>query len=122
MDDKMTRQGKYDWPNQFRSARFIPAVEYINAYRHRYILMQKVNDVIGNYDVFICPTYGGNQVAITNLTGHPAICFPTGFNKNLLPTNITLVGKLYSEATLLAVAKAYQDATTFDEEHPPLFK
>ena len=122
MDDMMTRQGKYDWPNQFRSARFIPAVEYINAYRHRYILMQKVNDVIGNYDVFICPTYGGNQVAITNLTGHPAICFPTGFNKNFLPTNITLVGKLYSEATLLAVAKAYQDATTFDEEHPPLFK
>jgi Asp-tRNA(Asn)/Glu-tRNA(Gln) amidotransferase A subunit family amidase len=75
-----------------------------------------------NYDVFICPTYGGNQVAITNLTGHPALCFPTGFNKNGLPTNITLVGNLYSEATLLAVAKAFQDATDFEEQHPAIFK
>jgi Asp-tRNA(Asn)/Glu-tRNA(Gln) amidotransferase A subunit family amidase len=122
LDDMMTGQGKNDWPNQFRSARFIPAVEYINAYRHRYLLMQKVNEVISKYDVFVCPTYGGNQVAITNLTGHPAICFPTGFNKNKLPTNITLVGNLYSEATLLAVAKAFQDATDFDEQHPEMFK
>ena len=122
LDDMMTRQGKRDWPNQFRSARFIPAVEYINAYRHRYLLMQKVNNVIKEYDVFICPTYGGEQVAITNLTGHPALCFPTGFNKNKLPTNITLVGNLFSEATLLAVAKAFQDATDFNKQHPDLFK
>ena len=84
--------------------------------------MQKVNAVINQYDVFICPTYGGNQVAITNLTGHPALCFPTGYNKNNLPTNITLVGKLYSEATLLAAAKAYQDATEFNKQHPEFFK
>ena len=122
LDDMMTRQGKGDWPNQFRSARFIPAVEYINAYRHRYLLMQKVNAVINQYDVFICPTYGGNQVAISNLTGHPALCFPTGYNKNKLPTNITLVGNLYSEATLLAIAKAYQDATDFNKQHPDFFK
>lgn len=122
LDDMMTRQGKRDWPNQFRSARFIPAVEYINAYRHRYLLMQQVNMVIKEYDVFICPTYGGKQLAITNLTGHPAICFPTGFNKNKLPTNITLVGNLYSEAILLAVAKAFQDATDHNKQHPDLFK
>jgi Asp-tRNA(Asn)/Glu-tRNA(Gln) amidotransferase A subunit family amidase len=122
LDDMMTRQGKNDWPNQFRSARFIPAVEYINAYRHRYLLMQQVNAVLNRYDVFICPTYGGNQVAITNLTGHPALCFPTGFNKNKLPTNITLIGKLYSEAALLAFAKAFQDATGFEEEHPEMFR
>jgi Asp-tRNA(Asn)/Glu-tRNA(Gln) amidotransferase A subunit family amidase len=122
LDDMMTRQGKGDWPNQFRSARFIPAVEYINAYRHRYLLMQNVNAVIKQYDVFICPTWGGNQVAITNLTGHPAVCFPTGFNKNRLPTNITLVGNLYCEGTLLAVAKAFQDATDFNKQHPDLFK
>ena len=122
LDDMMTRQGKGDWPNQFRSARFIPAVEYINAYRHRYLLMQKVNAVINQYDVFICPTYGGEQLTITNLTGHPAVCFPTGVNKNKLPTNITLVGNLYSEATLLAVAKAFQDATVFNKQHPDFFK
>ena len=120
--DEMTKQGKGDWPNQFRTARFIPAVEYINAYRHRYLLMQKVNEVIGQYDFFICPTFGGNQSAITNLTGHPAICFPTGFNKNKLPTSITLIGKLYDEATLLAAVKAFQEATDFDKQHPAMFR
>ncbi len=122
MDDMMTRQRKGDWPNQFRSSRFIPAVEYINAYRHRYVLMQKVNEVIKNYDAFICPTYGGNQLAITNLTGHPAVIFPTGINKNNLPTSITLIGKLYDEATLLAIAKAFQNATDFNKQHPEMFK
>ena len=122
MDDALTRQGKNDWPTQFRTARFIPAVEYINAYRHRYLLMQKVNEVMSQYDFFICPSFSGNQLAITNLTGHPVICFPTGFNKDNLPTGISLVGKLYDEATILAAAKAFQEATGFDELHPAMFK
>ncbi len=119
--DLLTRQRKGDWPNQFRSARFITAVEYINAYRHRYLLMKKVNEILNQYDFFICPSFGGNQVAITNLTGHPIVCFPTGFNKNKLPTGITLVGKLYDEATILAAAKAFQDATEFNKVHPEMF-
>lgn len=122
LDDKMTRQGKGEWPNYFRAARFIPAVEYINANRHRYTLMQKVNQVIEKYDVVICPTWVGNQAAITNLTGHPAISIPTGFNKGHTPTSITLIGKLYDEATLLAIAKAYQDATKWNKMHPDYFK
>ena len=122
LDDKMTRQGKGEWPNYFRAARFIPAVEYINANRHRYTLMQKVNDVIEKYDAIICPTWVGNQAAITNLTGHPAISIPTGFDKKNSPTSITLVGKLYDEATLLAIAKVYQDATQWNKMHPPFFK
>jgi len=122
LDDMMTRQGRNDWPNQFRSSRFIPAVEYVNANRYRYLLMQKINKFINKYDVVICPTYGGHQLQITNLTGHPVVCLPTGFNKNHLPTSITLVGKLYDEATLLSVAKAYQQATQWDEMHPEMFK
>jgi Asp-tRNA(Asn)/Glu-tRNA(Gln) amidotransferase A subunit family amidase len=121
LDDKMTRQGKGEWPNYFRAARFIPAVEYINANRHRYTLIQKVNDVIEKYDVIICPTWVGNQAAITNLTGHPAISIPTGFDKNHSPTSITLVGKLYDEATILAIAKVYQDATQWNKMHPEFF-
>ena len=122
LDDKMTRQDKGAWPNYFRSARFIPAAEYLNANRHRYVLMQEVNKIIEQYDVIICPTWGGNQVAITNLTGHPAVVFPTGFNKKNMPTTITLVGKLYDEATLLALAKIYQDNTGWNKMHPELFK
>jgi Asp-tRNA(Asn)/Glu-tRNA(Gln) amidotransferase A subunit family amidase len=122
VDDKMPRQGKGEWPNYFRAARFIPAVEYINANRHRYALLQEVNEVIEKYDVIICPTWVGNQAAITNLTGHPAISIPTGFNKEKTPTSITLVGNLYDEATLLEVAKIYQDATEWNKMHPEYFK
>lgn len=122
VDDQMPRQGKGEWPNYFRAARFIPAVEYINTNRHRYLLMQKVNEVIEKYDVIICPTWAGNQAAITNLTGHPAVSIPTGFNKENTPTSITLVGNLYDEATILAIAKIYQNATAWNKLHPEFFK
>src|SRR6478609_2988463 len=124
IDDEMTQQGKGDWPNSFRISRLMSAVEYINANRHRYLLMQKVNEAIKDIDVLICPTRGsGNQGAITNLTGHPVVCLPTGFDKrNNLPTSITLIGKLYDEASILSAAKAYQDATLWDDMHPPMFK
>ena len=124
IDDELTRQTKNDWPNQFRTARFIPAVEYVNAQRHRYLLMQKVNEVIQQFDAIICPSRGdGNQSAITNLTGHPVVCVPTGFDKKLnLPTGISFVGKLFDEATLLNIADAFQKATPWDEAHPNKFK
>lgn len=124
IDDEMTNQGKGDWPNTFRTSRLMSAVEYINANRHRFLLMQKVNEAMKDIDVLICPTRGsGNQGAITNLTGHPVVCMPTGFDKrNNLPTSITLIGKLYDEATILAAAKAYQGVTQWNEMHPALFK
>lgn len=124
IDDLLTRQTKNDWPNQFRTARFVPAVEYINAQRHRYVMMQKVNEVINQYDAIICPSRGdGNQSAITNLTGHPVVCVPDGFNKKSnTPTGISFVGKLYDEATILYVASKYQQSTNWDELHPTLFK
>ncbi|MES2003710.1 MAG: amidase [Bacteroidota bacterium] len=124
IDDEMTQQRSFDWPNSFRVSRLMSAVEYINANRHRYLLMQKVNAAMKDIDVLICPTRGsGNQGAITNLTGHPVVCMPTGFDKRSnLPTSITLIGKLYDEATILAAAKAYQQVTEWDDVHPAMFK
>jgi Asp-tRNA(Asn)/Glu-tRNA(Gln) amidotransferase A subunit family amidase len=123
LDDQMTRQTRFDWPNYFRVSRTIPAVEYINAQRHRYVLMQKVNEVVSQYDAIICPSRGGgNQSAITNLTGHPVVCVPTGLDaKSGLPTGISFVGKLYDEGTLLRIAQFYQDHTTYEETHPQPF-
>lgn len=124
IDDEMTQQGVFDWPNSFRVSRLMSAVEYINANRHRYLLMQKVNAVMKDIDVLICPTRGsGNQGAITNLTGHPVVCMPTGFDKRFnLPTSITLIGKLYDEATILLAAKTLQDLTPWENVHPPMFQ
>lgn len=122
LDDLMTRQNKNDWPNSFRAWRFIPAVEYINANRHRYVMMRAMHQFFQQVDVLITPTFSGSQMAITNLTGHPAICFPTGFGRSNLPTSITLLGNLHDEATLLSVAKAIQDATGWHKKHPERFR
>lgn len=124
IDDEMTRQGKYDWPNSFRVSRLMPAVEYINANRHRYLLMQKVNEAMNAVDVLICPTRGsGNQSAITNLTGHPAVCVPTGFDsRSKLPTSITFIGQLHKEGRLLSVAEAYQQLSDWHQQHPEWVK
>ncbi|TWI81700.1 Asp-tRNA(Asn)/Glu-tRNA(Gln) amidotransferase A subunit family amidase [Lacibacter cauensis] len=121
LDDQLTRQNKNDWPNSFRTSRLIPAVEYINANRHRYLLMQKMQTFFETVDVVITPTFGGSQLAVTNLTGHPALCMPTGFNQRKLPTSISFIGKLYDEATLLQVGALFQQATQWHEVHPPMF-
>jgi len=124
IDDEMTRQTPFDWPNNFRVSRLIPAVEYVNANRLRYALQQKVHEALQSIDVLICPTRGsGNQSAITNLTGQPVVCVPTGFDKRTnAPTSISFLGNLYGEASILLAAKAYQQATEWDEMHPKKFK
>lgn len=122
IDDQMTRQTRNDWPNYFRQARTIPAVEYINTIRHRSILMEKTNEAMKNYDVVITPSFGGKQLAITNLTGHPALCMPTGLNKQGTPNSITFLANLFKEEELLAFGKYFQSITSFDEMHPEKFK
>jgi len=120
-DDLIERQDKDFWPNSFRSARTIPAVEYINANRYRYNLCKGMYNYMKDYDVLIVPTFSGSQLSITNLTGNPCITLPTGFNKTGSPVSITLIGKLYDEASILAAAKAYQDKTDFNKMHPYKF-
>ncbi len=120
-DDLIERQDKNFWPNSFRAARLIPAVEYINANRYRAELSEKIQDFMKDYDVIITPTFAGSQLAITNLTGNPVVCMPMGFSQNGLPQSITLVGNLYDEASILQAAKAYQDKTDHHKKHPPKF-
>lgn len=120
-DDLIERQDKNFWPNIFRTSRLIPAVEYINANRYRSKLCDDMNAFMKEYDVVIVPTFAGNQTAITNLTGHPVVCMPIGLNRNGSPLSITLIGNLYDEATILAVAKAFQDKTEHNKKHPPKF-
>jgi Asp-tRNA(Asn)/Glu-tRNA(Gln) amidotransferase A subunit family amidase len=121
MDTLLTRQGRGDWPNTFRAARFIPAVEYIQANRHRTLLMREMEEIIKDYDVIIAPTFRGNQLLVTNLTGNPCCVVPNGFDQRGNPTSISFIGGLFDEASVLMAARAYQEATDFDEQHPPLF-
>jgi len=120
-DDLIERQDKDFWPNTFRAARFVPAVEYINANRYRSELCKKVQEFMKQYDVVIVPSFAGNQLSITNLTGNPVVCMPMGFNQRNLPVSITLVGNLYDEASILLAAKAFQDKTEHNKKHPEKF-
>ena len=74
------------------------------------------------FDVVITPSYGGRQLAITNLTGHPALCMPIGLNKSGLPQSITFLANLFHEEELLRLGAFFQENSTFDEMHPPKFK
>ncbi len=119
-DDLMVRQIKNAWPNAFRAARFVPAVEYIQANRHRSLLIQDFHKKLGGIDVYLSPALSGKNLTMTNLTGHPCVVLPNGFRPEGRPTSITFMGKLFGEGKLLQVAKIYQDATDFHLKHPKL--
>ena len=115
-DDLMVKQDKNAWPSGFRSAHFIPAIDYIQANRARTILIEQLNKTMKGIDVFIAPAFGQNLLA-TNLSGHPCVVLPNGF-RNGLPASITFTGQLFGEGKLLKIAQAYQKATDFDKKHP----
>jgi Asp-tRNA(Asn)/Glu-tRNA(Gln) amidotransferase A subunit family amidase len=121
IDDQLTDQRKGAWPNSFRSSRFIPAVDYVNASRARTQLIEDYHLKLGEYDVIISPSFANGQLLTTNLTGHPCLVVPNGFNKEGSPTSISFLGKLYGEASLVAFVRAYQEASEWDEKTPPLF-
>src|SRR5437660_11462237 len=137
-DKLLTAQGPDDWPNSFRTARFFPAVEYIQASRARRLAMDAVGKVFSQFDVIVTPT-SSQQLVITNLTGHPALILPNGLrgsdappptsfadgaDENVdgpgTPVSITFLGNLFGEAKLLALARAYQESTGFHKLHPKL--
>jgi len=119
-DKELVQQGKFDWPNSFRTSRFIPAVDYVNANRLRSIAIQKWDDLMRTVDVIVTPTGAANlsQLVATNLTGHPAVIVPNGFRDDGTPVSLTFLGGLFEEAKVLAVARAYQEATGFHLRHP----
>jgi Asp-tRNA(Asn)/Glu-tRNA(Gln) amidotransferase A subunit family amidase len=119
-DDLLVRQVRNAWPNVFRQGQLIPAVEYIRANRVRTLVMRELERKLADVDAYVAPSYGGDNLLLTNLTGHPAVVLPNGFRSgDGTPTSITVVGRLYGEAEALALAHAYQQATDFHLHRPP---
>ena len=121
-DDELVRQVKWAWPNVFRTARHVPAVEYIQANRARMILNQKMSELFKNIDVYVVPSFWGDNLLRTNLTGHPCVVLPNGFNEKGYPTSISFIGDLYKDGEVIAVSHAYQRGTGWHKEYPPKFK
>src|ERR1041385_9244025 len=125
--NELSGQSPGDWPNTFRTSRFIPAVEYLRAQRARVLLMREMDNLMKDWDVFVSPAPGSASLTITNLTGHPAVCLPCGFldvpagpNAPVahLPQAIMFTGGLYDEAAPLRVALAFEKATPWHTMHP----
>jgi Asp-tRNA(Asn)/Glu-tRNA(Gln) amidotransferase A subunit family amidase len=121
-DDLLTRKTRFSRANSLRAGEFIPAVAYIQANRHRTNLIQQMDSLFQEYDILCVLSQGSDQSAISNLTGHPAISVPNGFDKERRPTSIIFLGKLYDEGTLLTLAHRYQSETDFESLIPPGFE
>ncbi|GAB3199140.1 Asp-tRNA(Asn)/Glu-tRNA(Gln) amidotransferase A subunit family amidase [Pontibacter aydingkolensis] len=119
-DSLLVAQHKNAWPTSFRAARFVPAVEYLQAQRVRTLLIQQMHEKLKDIDVYLSPSFASSNLVVTNLTGHPCVVVPNGFQKNGMPTTITFMGKLFGEAELLSFAKFYQSITNHEEQHPSM--
>jgi Asp-tRNA(Asn)/Glu-tRNA(Gln) amidotransferase A subunit family amidase len=120
-DDQLVRQVRQAWPNVFRAAHFIPAVEYLQAARQRLLLMQDFAAIFEQVDVYVTPSFGGAGLLMTNLTGHPQLVMPDGFLPDGSPHSISVVGDLYGEAAVVTVAEAYQSRTDWHRKRPEGF-
>jgi Asp-tRNA(Asn)/Glu-tRNA(Gln) amidotransferase A subunit family amidase len=109
-----------EWPKTFRGARFVPAVEYIQAQRLRTLMMRQFEQDFGDLDAFLGPGIGGPAFSQANYHGYPAIALPFGDDGNGNSVARTLIGRPYQEGRLVAIAKATQDGFDFHRRRPDL--
>jgi len=124
---------------RYRTSRLIPAVEYLQSQRLRSMMMAKLAEATAGVDVYLAPYSTGRidpqpapgtpppppnftqqHTQMANLACYPAIALPNGFTESGMPSSITFYARPYGESALLCIAKAYQDATTFNLKQPPL--
>jgi len=118
----LVEQGESSRANSLRQSRFIPAVEYLQANRHRSLLIEDFHQTISSFDVILTPTRNFKQLMVTNLTGHPALAMPTGLDSANHPTSITLLGNLFDEEKLLELGTLIQSKTDLHKKTPPGFE
>lgn len=119
--DDLLRSGKTEgwntWPNAFKSAQFVSAIDYLRLMRLRTRLMQEMEEFMTQVDVMV----NVYDVFHTNFTGHPSIVFPMSYDSlesgGKKPVMITVTGQLNDDARLLAFANQYQ--TKIDNQQRP---
>jgi Asp-tRNA(Asn)/Glu-tRNA(Gln) amidotransferase A subunit family amidase len=121
--DELTRRGVRDgvghWATTFRKAQFVPAVEYLRAQRVRTLVMQAMQRALAGFDAYL----GGDDLTLTNMTGHPCVVLPTGQqpdSPHRQPDTLTITGRLFGEEDLLTLAQAFQTTTNAHRRRPPL--
>ncbi len=110
---------------QLRTYHLVPGVEYLQANRERRLLMEATHRSLDGVDAVLSPRTHWNPKRslnpLTSLTGHPVVAVPTGLRSDGTPMGVTLMGRLYREGQLLALAQRLLEATGFERNRPPLF-
>ncbi|MBV8447903.1 MAG: amidase [Hyphomicrobiales bacterium] len=143
-DDELAWQEPGAWPNTFRKARFLSAVDHIQLDRLRRRVMQDMDAAFGKVDAMIGPCLAGPMLTITNFTGHPSLVMRSGFRQSetrgplslararieqgaptkgptfTVPHAICLYGRLFDEGTILRIGKALEKEFAVWDRRPPL--
>jgi Asp-tRNA(Asn)/Glu-tRNA(Gln) amidotransferase A subunit family amidase len=131
------------WPNQFREARFLSAVDFVQADRFRRRVAGEMARIFSQVDLLLVPSLRDEMLVISNFTGHPSLTLRTGFVQvsqarsdwapdphNPVPTfstprrvphGVTLIGRLFDEGTIARAGLALEGASGVSTERPPGF-
>ena len=142
-DDQLKVQVPDAWPNLFREARFLSAVDFVQADRLRRKFAGELARIMSHVDVLLVPSLRDEMLTITNFTGHPSLTLRAGFvsvsearsdwapdPQNPLPKfnpprrvphGVTLIGRLFEEGTIARAGIAMERAFNVASEHPPGF-
>ena len=140
-DDRLTRQDAGAWPNVFRKARFISAVDHIQLDRLRRRTMQAMDSLFREVDVLLSPLAAGPLTIIGNMTGHPALAIRVGFTRartrqmpaylnariteadgaeHTVPHAMSILAPLFAESAALTFGRALETALGVADRRPPL--
>jgi len=144
VDDTLTWQDNDAWPNTFRKARFLSAVDHVQLDRLRYLVMKALDNLFNEIDILIGPFDTGPMLVASNFTGHPCLHLRVGYEqlatrgatsfnkKNLkleatgqqkkfkVPHGISLWGGLFEEEKILNFGIALENALDVYKERPSL--
>jgi Asp-tRNA(Asn)/Glu-tRNA(Gln) amidotransferase A subunit family amidase len=141
--DQLKVQTSDAWPNLFRQARFLSAVDFVQADRFRRKVAEEMARIFSQVDLLLVPSLRDEMLTISNQTGHPSLTLRAGFVEvskartdwapdphhplpkfsppRRVPHGITLIGRLFEEGTLGRVGIALERAFAVSAERPPSF-
>ena len=141
--DQLKVQVPDAWPNIFRQARFLSAVDFVQADRLRRNVAQEMARIFSQVDLLLVPSLRDEMLTITNFTGHPSLTLRAGFVEvsearsdwapdpanplpkfsppRRVPHGVTLIGRLFDEGTVARAGLALERAFNVAAERPPGF-
>jgi Asp-tRNA(Asn)/Glu-tRNA(Gln) amidotransferase A subunit family amidase len=119
-DDQLSWQADEAWPNTFRQAWLVPAIELVQVERLRRRAMEWMRTCMGDADALLCPPFAGGMLVITNATGYPSLVQRAGFADARTPTTVTLIGRPFDESTLVSLGSAIEQRLDLQRRQPPM--